>query len=77
MSLPKIILKPGKEQSLLRFHPWVFSGAIQRVEAEAHNGDIVEVVDARGKYLATGHCAEGSITVRIFSFTGYENPETF
>ncbi len=77
MSIPKIILKPGKEQSVKRFHPWVFSGAIQNVQGEAHNGDIVEVCDSKGQYLATGHCAEGSITVRIFSFTGYDNPETF
>ena len=77
MAIPKIFLKPGKEQSVKRFHPWVFSGAIQQVQGEAHNGDIVEVVDTKGQYLATGHCADGSITVRIFSFQGYEDPLLF
>lgn len=77
MELQKIILKPGKEQSVKRFHPWVFSGAIQSVQGEIHNGDIVEVCDSTGKYLATGHCAEGSIAVRIFSFDGYEDTPQF
>lgn len=77
MSVPKIFLKPGKEQSLRRYHPWVFSGAILKVDGQAHNGDIVEVVDSNGKYLATGHCSEGSIAVRIFSFNGYDDPAKF
>jgi 23S rRNA (cytosine1962-C5)-methyltransferase len=76
-SRPKIFLKPGKENSLRRFHPWVFSGAILRAEGEPHDGDIVDVVDAAGKYLGTGHCADGSITVRIFSFDGYDGSESF
>jgi 23S rRNA (cytosine1962-C5)-methyltransferase len=77
MSFPKIILKPGKEHSLKRFHPWVFSGAIARVEGTAHDGDIVEVCDNNGTYLATGHCADGSITVRVFSFEGYDGSDAF
>jgi 23S rRNA (cytosine1962-C5)-methyltransferase len=77
MSFPKIVLKPGKEQSLRRFHPWVFSGAIARVEGAAHDGDIVDVCDSKGEYLATGHCADGSIAVRVFSFEGYDGTDSF
>ncbi|MEI6695243.1 MAG: class I SAM-dependent rRNA methyltransferase [Bacteroidota bacterium] len=65
----KIILKPGKERSLQRFHPWVFSGAIEAVTKELSDGEIVEVYDSRKEYIATGHYQEeGSITVRIFTF---------
>jgi 23S rRNA (cytosine1962-C5)-methyltransferase len=65
----KIILKTGKERSLQRFHPWVFSGAVEAVTKELTDGEIVEIYDSNKKYLATGHYQEeGSITVRIFSF---------
>jgi 23S rRNA (cytosine1962-C5)-methyltransferase len=63
-----IILKPGKEGPLLRRHPWVFSGAVMRTEGNPVNGDVVEVQDASGKILATGHYQEGSIRVRILHF---------
>ena len=66
--LPKIILKPGKEQSLRRFHPWIFSGAINTVVGDLIEGDLVEVYDAYENYLAMGHCQVGSIAVRILSF---------
>jgi 23S rRNA (cytosine1962-C5)-methyltransferase len=77
MQLSQIILKPGKEQSIRRFHPWVFSGAIQGVTGTAHNGDIVDVMDSKGNYLATGHASEGSIAVRLFSFSGYDGSQDF
>lgn len=77
MDIPKIWLKPGKEQSVRRFHPWVFSGAIQRTSGEIHDGEIAEVLDSKGNYLATGHCSSGSIAVRIFSFTGFTEGEDF
>ena len=66
--LPKIILKPGKEQSLRRFHPWVFSGAINTVVGDLIEGDLVEVYDAYENFLAIGHCQVGSIAVRVLSF---------
>ncbi|MFZ4785163.1 MAG: class I SAM-dependent rRNA methyltransferase [Flavobacteriales bacterium] len=69
MTLTRITLKPGKEQSILRKHPWVFSGAIAKMDNIAKSGDVVEVVDHRGQFLGAGHFSEGSITVRIFSFT--------
>ena len=66
---PKIVLKPGKERSLQRFHPWVFSGAIEAVTKELTDGEIVEVYDSKKEYIATGHYQdEGSISVRIFTF---------
>jgi 23S rRNA (cytosine1962-C5)-methyltransferase len=69
MDCIKLTLKPGKEQSLQRFHPWVFSGAIQKMNGNPLEGDIVEVVDSTGKFLALGHYQPSSITVRIVSFT--------
>jgi len=63
-----ISLKPGKDQSIRRFHPWVFSGAIARMSGTAAPGEIVAVVDDQGRMLGRGHYAEGSITVRLFSF---------
>lgn len=64
----KVILKPKKEESLLRFHPWVFSGAIQTIEGNPAEGDLVEVFDSRNHFLAAGHYQIGSIAVRIVSF---------
>ena len=64
----KIILKRGKESSLERFHPWIFSGAIARIEGTPAEGDIVAVYDAEGNFRARGHYQIGSITVRILTF---------
>lgn len=66
--MKKIILQKGKEKSLQRFHPWVFSGAVQKQEGDPGDGEIVEVLDANHQYLATGHYYNSSIAVRIFSF---------
>lgn len=62
----KVILKRNRDESVKRFHPWVFSGAIDRVEGSLVDGDIVEVYDANGAYLGTGHASTGSIAVKIF-----------
>lgn len=65
----RIILRKGKEESLKRYHPWVFSGAIARVEGEEiQEGDKAEVYSAEGEFLGVGHAQIGSITVRILSF---------
>ena len=61
-------LKGGKEDSLLRFHPWVFSGAIQQADADLSEGDVVRVVRRDGTFMAVGHYQAGSIAVRILSF---------
>lgn len=63
-----IQLKPKKEESLQRFHPWVFSGAIQRIEGNPAEGDLVEVLDSNRNFLAIGHYQIGSISVRVVSF---------
>jgi len=65
---PIIRLNAGKEQSPLRFHPWVFSGAIKSKTGELAEGDVVEVQDSRGVFLGLGHYQEGTIAVRIFAF---------
>jgi 23S rRNA (cytosine1962-C5)-methyltransferase len=70
--MKKVTLKPAKEKSLLRKHPWVFSGAIKNVEDETKDGDIVEIFSNKDNYLATGHYNEGNITVRIFDFERQE-----
>lgn len=64
----RVILKSGKEQSLQRFHPWVFSGAINEIKGRVEEGDVVEVYSAKNEFLAMGHCQIGSIAVRVFSF---------
>ena len=64
----KIILKRGREESLLRFHPWVFSGAIAEIQGNPAEGDMVSVHAADGSCLAYGHYQIGSIAVRILSF---------
>lgn len=64
----KISLKPQKDRSLLNFHPWVFSGAIQTDVKSFEEGSIVEVFNAAGNYLATGHFHHGTIMVRVISF---------
>jgi 23S rRNA (cytosine1962-C5)-methyltransferase len=63
-----ITLKKGKEQSVRRYHPWIFSGAIAGITGSPAEGDVVEVESSDGKYLATGHWSPGSIAVRILSF---------
>lgn len=66
--MSKIILKAGKEKSLLRRHPWVFSGAIAQIEGQPAEGDIVKVYSHTQEFLAAGHYQIGSIAVRILSF---------
>jgi 23S rRNA (cytosine1962-C5)-methyltransferase len=64
----KIVLKSGKEQSLRRFHPWVFSGAIKKTYGNPSEGDLVDVYDNKDTFLAVGHFAPSSIAVRVLSF---------
>ena len=63
-----IILKKGKESSLLRFHPWIFSGAIQAIDDDVEEGDTVRVLSHDKQFLAVGHYQIGSIAVRVLSF---------
>ncbi len=63
-----IQLKRGKEESLLRYHPWVFSGAVQHADKDVQDGDLVRVLTANGDFIAVGHYQLGSIMVRVLSF---------
>lgn len=68
MPYKQIQLKKGKDESLRRFHPWVFSGAIQHVDDGLDEGDVVRVVTASGEFIAVGHYQQGSIAVRVLTF---------
>lgn len=68
MSYKKVYLKPGKEESLKRFHPWVFSGAIAKVEGEPEEGEVVDVYTSKKEFVACGHLQIGSIAVRVLTF---------
>ncbi len=65
---PKLILKPDKEQSVLRRHQWVFSGAVKKVSRTVEEGDVVAVYSSQQEFLALGHYQWGAIAVRVFSF---------
>ncbi len=66
--IPCVKIKAGKDQSIKRFHPWVFSGAVASISELLSEGQLVEVVDHNENRLGWGHFSEGSIAVRIFSF---------
>ena len=70
-------LKKGKEESLGRFHPWVFSGAIHHIDGRPEEGDVVRVVSADGRFLAVGHIQIGSIAVRVLSFEDISIDQAF
>jgi len=73
----RIILKPKKEESLLRLHPWVFSGAIRTIEGAPEEGDMTDVFASDGGFLGRGHYQPGSIAVRILTFTDRAVDEPF
>ncbi len=66
--MKQIYLKRGKDESLRRFHPWIFSGAIHHMSEQPEEGETVEVFTAENEYIATGHYQIGSIMVRVLSF---------
>ena len=73
----KIVLKSGKDQSLRRFHPWVFSGAIKKIHGPEREGDVVDIYDNKDEFLASGHYQQGSIAVRVLSFEQLEINQDF
>ena len=77
MPYKTIVLKRGKAESLRRFHPWVFSGAIQSLPDDLREGEIVRVEDASSQFLAVGHYQIGSIAIRILSFEDIVVDDTF
>ena len=68
----QIFLKRGKEESLKRFHPWIFSGAIHHMDDGIEEGETVRVITAAGEFIAVGHYQIGSIAVRVLSFEDIE-----
>ena len=69
MEFAKVILKQGKEKSVLRKHPWIFSGAVYGVSEDLQDGQTVNVTDYNGKHLATGFYSDkGSIAIRVLTF---------
>ena len=70
--MKKIILRRKREASLKRFHPWVFSGAIYKMEGQPEDGELVRIVSAEDVYLGTGYYQRGSIAVRLLSFQDEE-----
>ena len=75
--MKNLLLKRGKEESLLRFHPWVFSGAIQKADESLEEGEVVRVMTSNGDFIAVGHYQIGSIAVRVLSFHDVEIDDQF
>jgi 23S rRNA (cytosine1962-C5)-methyltransferase len=73
----RIVLKSGKDQSLRRYHPWVFSGAIKKIHGPAREGELVDLYDNKDEFLASGHYQQGSIAVRVISFESVETDQSF
>jgi 23S rRNA (cytosine1962-C5)-methyltransferase len=69
-AITKLYLKPGKEKSIERRHPWVFSGAVHEIEGQMVEGNVVEVLSSGEKHLGYGHCQNGTIIVRMLSHDG-------
>jgi 23S rRNA (cytosine1962-C5)-methyltransferase len=77
MSRPQLIIALGKEKAILRRHPWIFSGAVRRIDGTPQEGDLVDVVDARGQWMATGHYQNESIICKVLSFDTPDIDESF
>ena len=77
MAYKNIYLKKGKEESLRRFHPWVFSGAIAHMDDDIQEGEVVRVLDNQGVFLAVGHFQQATIMVRVLAFDDVDIDESF
>lgn len=64
----RLIIAPGKEKAILRRHPWIFSGAVKRIDGDPQEGELVDVVDNHGEWMATGHYQNESIICKVLSF---------
>lgn len=74
---PQVILKSGRERSVLRFHPWIFSGGIERVVGKVAEGDTVDVISAAKEFLGVGHFYDQSLSVRLFAFAPVADESEF
>ncbi len=75
-NIPKVTIKSGKDDAIFRFHPWVFSGAIKKIQGAVYDGQIVHVYSNKDEYLGAGHYQESSIAVRILAFSP-DQPKDF
>ena len=75
--MKQVRLRKGKEESLKRFHPWVFSGAIATIDEGIAEGEVVRVVTNSGDFIAVGHYQEGSIAVRVLTFSDVQIDDEF
>lgn len=75
LEFAKIFLKKGREESIKRYHPWIFSGAIDKVVGKVVDGDQVDVLDSSGNYLGSGFAASGSIAVKLYWFGPSKVPD--
>ena len=75
--MKQVRLRKGKEESLKRFHPWVFSGAIASIDEGIQEGEVVRVVTNTGDFIAVGHYQEGSIAVRVLTFSDVQIDDEF
>ncbi len=66
--MSKVFLKKGKDESVKRFHPWIFSGAIFKMDGNPEEGDLVEIYNSDGDYVGCGHYQNATIAVRVLSF---------
>ena len=77
MMRPRLIIAPGREKAILRRHPWIFSGAVKRIDGTPEEGDIVDVVASDGKWMAVGHYQDESIICKVLSFDTPDIDEVF
>ncbi len=75
--LPKVVLRSDKAEAVKRFHPWIFSGAIARADEGLDDGDLVQVEDNRGNFLAIGHFNHNNIAVKVLSFEKFKDLSGF
>ena len=74
--LPKVVLRNEKAEAVKRFHPWIFSGAIANADRGIDDGDLVQVEDQRGNFLAIGHFNSNNIAVKVLSFQKFKDVES-
>lgn len=74
---PRLVITSGKEKAILRRHPWIFSGAVKHIDGTPEEGDLVDVVDTHGQWMATGHYQNESIICKVLSFDTPQVDESF
>ena len=76
-AVPCMILKRDKEKSLMRRHPWVFSGAVAKIQGNPQEGDLVKIFSSDNRYLATAHYQDDSIIAKVVDFEQNTIDENF